>query len=302
MTLFLLYICGGKIFDMKKLYFLLAFIALFVSCNLRAQEIPGFVILGKPYGSDETIELERGKITLDYDNLTLYLDNVHFENKEWKENFISWGGIGKGKKLKIVLVGENVVKIDSRVFMWEGGDLEICGSGSLTAHSFSYVTFHKWLANNGDIIIRDCKLDLAGYVNSINAATIGECKDCLFTGLIIDNATVKAKGHIGYDYYSSMVGLKSYKLINCAIQTPNVTFGHVNGGSSFQIVSSEDGEIYPYPEEVLIAPSPNKVSIPATLQGNVVVYGLDGKKRMEMERGVNLYKDKNGRVRKCVKA
>ena len=131
---------------MKKLYFLLAFIALFVSCNLRAQEIPGFVILGKPYGSDETIELERGKITLDYDNLTLYLDNVHFENKEWKENFISWGGIGKGKKLKIVLVGENVVKIDSRVFMWEGGDLEICGSGSLTAHSFSYVAFHKWLA------------------------------------------------------------------------------------------------------------------------------------------------------------
>ena len=194
-------------------------------------------ICGKYYSDDATIPLGGGTAKWNQATTTLTLNNVKVENLN--TSFLWCNNI---PNLKIVLVGKNIVSTTMYILYWGNGNVEISGTGSLTARTKDNIAI-----TNEDkpstLTIKDCTLDVQGKNYSIAGFYNGPSTESL--SLVVDNATVKVKGNIrGWGRKLSGIGyLKSYDLRNCYISTPGVKFGKTYGNTYYEFVG-RDGDTY----------------------------------------------------------
>ena len=178
-----------------------------------------------------------GKASYDPETTTLTFDNVKAEKQN--ADFLRCYNI---PNLKIVLVGKNIANTKGHTLYWGNGNVEISGTGSLTARSGSYTA----IANDdkpSTLTIKDCTLDVRGNDYSIVGYHNGDNTESLT--LVVDNATVKVKGATGgWGWKTSGIdGLKAYELRNCYISTPGVKFGKVYKNTYYELVGT-DGDTY----------------------------------------------------------
>ena len=194
-------------------------------------------LCGKVYYADATIPLGGGTAKWNQATTTLTLNNVKVKNQD--DSFLHCNNI---PKLKIVLVGKNTVSTKWQTLYWENGNVEISGTGSLTARSEANAAI-----TNGSkpctLTIKDCTLDVQGKDYSIIGYHNGENTEILT--LVVDNATVKVKGATGgWGWKCSGIGyLKHYYLKNCYVSTPGVKFGKTYEHNYYEFVGT-DGDTY----------------------------------------------------------
>ena len=206
---------------------LVAIAALFIAIialptTAQAQELQ---ILGKDYYEDAVENIGGGTATWDKANATLTLDGINVES--FDGIFIYCDHI---PNLKIVLVGNNTVNCTSYILLFGEGNVEISGTGSLTARATDQFAIMQNTSSPGTLTIKDCMLDvqgdqysIVGYENGPNTAALS---------LVVDNATLKVKGATGDDWKTpGIYGLKAYELRGCHIETPGVRFGKIYEGS-----------------------------------------------------------------------
>ena len=275
---------------------LVAIAALFIAIialptTAQAQELQ---ILGKDYYEDAVENIGGGTATWDKANATLTLDGINVESH--KGSFIYCQDI---PNLKIVLVGNNTVNCTSYILLFGEGNVEISGTGSLTARATDQFAIMQNTSSPGTLTIKDCMLDvqgdqysIVGYENGPNTAALS---------LVVDNATLKVKGATGDDWKTpGIYGLKAYELRGCHIETPGVRFGKIYEGSGYQLFG-EDND--PYYSEVSIVPGDaTAISQPATSADAPVsaIYSLDGSRQPRMQQGVNIVKMSDGTTRKVI--
>ena len=113
-------------------------------------------LCGKVYYADATIPLGGGTAKWNQATTTLTLNNVKVKNQD--DSFLHCNNI---PNLKIVLVGKNTVSTKWQTLYWENGNVEISGTGSLTARSEANAAI-----TNGSkpctLTIKDCTLDVQG--------------------------------------------------------------------------------------------------------------------------------------------
>ena len=276
---------------------LVAIAALFIAIialptTAQAQELQ---ILGKDYYEDAVENIGGGTATWDKANATLTLDGINVES--FNGIFIYCDHI---PNLKIVLVGNNTVNCTSYILLFGEGNVEISGTGSLTARATDQFAIMQNATSPGTLTIKDCMLDvqgdqysIVGYENGPNTAALS---------LVVDNATLKVKGATGYDWKTpGIYGLKAYELRGCYIETPGVRFGKIYEGSGYQLFG-EDND--PYYGEVSIVPGDaTAISQPATSADAPVsaIYSLDGSRQPRMQQGVNIVKMSDGTTRKVIR-
>ena len=275
---------------------LVAIAALFIAIialptTAQAQELQ---ILGKDYYEDAVENIGGGTATWDKANATLTLDGINVES--FNGIFIYCDHI---PNLKIVLVGNNTVNCTSYILLFGEGNVEISGTGSLTARATDQFAIMQNATSPGTLTIKDCMLDvqgdqysILGYENGPNTAALS---------LVVDNATLKVKGATGDDWKTPGIdGLKAYELRGCHFETPGVRFGQIYEGSSYRLLG-EDND--PYYGEVSIVPGDaTAISQPATSADAPVsaIYSLDGSRQPRMQQGVNIGKMSDGTTRKVI--
>ena len=201
------------------------------------------------YGSDKTIEVGGGIMSWDSKNAVITVKNVKLEG--FAGSFINLNNLDLGKTVKIILEGENTVESSIEIFTWNTCDVEISGTGSLTARTTSEYAFHQNDTKDCTLIIKDCAIDIQGSANSLISYYNGDGTQVL--NLVLDNATLKVKGSTGgWGWrYAGIESLKSVQLKNCHIETPGVRFGQQNGLTSYELLGEDDDTYY---GEVSIVP------------------------------------------------
>lgn len=194
-------------------------------------------LCGKVYYADATIPLGGGTAKWNQATTTLTLNNVKVENLN--TSFLWCNNI---PNLKIVLVGKNTVSTKWHTLYWVNGNVEISGTGSLTARSGDNTAIMNG-TEPCKLTIKDCTLDVRGNDHSIIGFYNGPGTESLT--LVVDNATVKVKGSIGgWGWKFSGIGyLKAYELRNCYISTPGVKFGKTYAHNYYEFVG-RDGDTY----------------------------------------------------------
>lgn len=201
------------------------------------------------YGSDQTIEVGGGIMAWNSENAVITVSNVKLES--FAGAFISLNNLDLGKTVKIVLEGENTVESSMEIFAWNTCDVEISGTGSLTARTTSEYAFHQNDSKDCTFIIKDCAIDIQGSDNSFISYDNGNGTQVL--NLVLDNATLKVKGSTGgWGWkHAGIRALKSVELKNCHIETPGVKFGLRNGLTSYELLGEDNDTYY---GEVSIVP------------------------------------------------
>ena len=242
--------CSERRFSREALYYMCktllkntyaAIVALFIAMmalptTAQAQKSKmSMRLCGKYYSADATIPLGGGTAKWNQATTTLTLNNVKVENLN--ASFLWCNNI---PNLKIVLVGKNTVSTTWYTLYWGNGNVEISGTGSLTARSGDNTAI-----TNDDkpstLTIKDCTLDVRGNDYSIIGFHNRPGTESLT--LVVDNATVKVKGSTGgWGWKFSGIGyLKAYELRNCYISTPGVKFGKKD--TYYELVGT-DGDTY----------------------------------------------------------
>lgn len=237
---------------------------------VKAQE---FRFCNTKYTADATIPLGGGTATWNQAKTTLTLKNVKAENVSGY--FIFCEGLAN---LKIVLEGSNSVKCSNYFLLWNGGNMEISGKGSLTVRTNSneaiYMEDHTAPRT---LTIKDCKLDVQGKTNSISGYNNGSNTETL--NLVVDNATLKVKGATGGWGWkeAGITYLKSYQLKNCHISTAGVKFDKPSGSTYYELLGT-DGHTYYGEVEIVPGKAPTGIATPTTdaPQDKRGIYTLNG--------------------------
>ena len=276
---------------------LVAIAALFIAIialptTAQAQELR---ILGKGYYEDAVENIGGGTATWDKANATLTLDGINVESH--KGSFIYCQDI---PNLKIVLAGNNTVNCTSYILFFNEGNVEISGTGSLTARTTDRFAIMQNEPSPSTLTIKDCMLDVQGSEQSILGYDNGPTT--LALNLVVDNATLKVKGATGgWGWKKAGIGgLKAYELRGCHIETPGVRFGEIDEGSGYKLLG-EDNNTY-YGEVSIVPDDATAISQPATSADAPVsaIYSLDGSRQPRMQQGVNIVKMSDGTTRKVI--
>jgi len=278
---------------MNKKTILTTFLALAGVMWTTGMQAQTLSLFGTDYTDDTSIHLGGGTATWNKEEATLTLDYVKVE--EANSTFIRCENI---PLLKIVLVGENLVNSKWHTLYIKDSNVEITGAGSLTARSEVNDAIQQDLSAPHTLTIKDCKFDVQGEKRSLLGAEKGGNK-CLT--LVIDNATVKAKGFTnGSSAMSGIANLKAYQLKNCHIATPGVKFGMRPYLTYYELLDNNDQV---YPGEVTIVPDNTTGISEVVTSGDATVkaiYTPDGRQLQKMQRGLNIVKMSDGTTRKVV--
>lgn len=272
------------------------FIAIIALPTTAQAQMQTMKILGKAYNQDAVVNIGGGTAKWDKANATLTLDGINVES--YKGSFIYCKNI---PNLKIVLAGNNTVNCTSYILYFEKGNVEISGTGSLTARTTGQSAIKQNETSPCTLTIKDCMLDvqgdsysIVGYLNGPNTAALS---------LVVDNATLKVKGATGGWGWKlpGIYGLKAYELRGCHIETPGVRFGEESKDYGYQLLG-EDNDTY-YGEVSIVPGDATAISQPAASAEATVsaVYSLDGSRQPRMQQGVNIVKMSDGTTRKVIR-
>ena len=270
------------------------FIAIIALPTTVQAQVQTMQILGKAYYQDAVENIGGGTATWDQANATLTRDGINDESYEGI--FIYCENI---PNLKIVLAGNNTVNCEGYILFFREGNVEISGTGSLTARTTEQFAIMQNAPSPSTLTIKDCMLDvqgdeysIVGYENGPNTAALS---------LVVDNATLKVKGATGDWKTPGIYGLKAYELRGCHIKTPGVRFGKNDESSGYQLLG-EDNDIY-YGAVSIVPGDATAISQPATSAEATVsaIYSLDGSRQPRMQQGVNIVKMSDGTTRNVIR-
>ena len=270
------------------------FIAIIALPTTAQAQVQTMQILGKAYYKDAVENIGGGTATWDQANATLTLDGINDESYEGI--FIYCENI---PNLKIVLAGNNTVNCEGYILFFRDGNVEISGTGSLTARTTEQFAIMQNAPSPSTLTIKDCMLDvqgdeysIVGYENGPNTAALS---------LVVDNATLKVKGATGDWKTPGIYGLKAYELRGCHIKTPGVRFGKNDESSGYQLLG-EDNDIY-YGAVSIVPGDATAISQPAASAEATVstIYSLDGSRQPRMQQGVNIVKMSDGTTRNVIR-
>ena len=270
------------------------FIAIIALPTTAQAQVQTMKILGKAYYEDAVVNIGDGTATWDKANATLTLDGINVESYEGM--FIYYENI---PNLKIVLAGNNTVNCTGNILFFREGNVEISGTGSLTARTTAQSAIKQNEPSPSTLTIKDCMLDvqgdeysIVGYENGPNTAALS---------LVVDNATLKVKGATGDWKTPGIYGLKAYELRGCHIKTPGVRFGKNDESSGYQLLG-EDNDIY-YGAVSIVPGDATAISQPAASAEATVstIYSLDGSRQPRMQQGVNIVKMSDGTTRNVIR-
>ena len=269
---------------------LLALAGMMWITSVQAQKV---IVKGDEITEDGSFTLGGGTVTWNKATATLTLNNVNLPSTN--STFLRCEDM---PLLKIVLVGDNLVNSKWQTLYMKDCDVEISGSGSFTARSELGTAIQQNLSAPHTLTIKNCKFDVQGKQRSLLGAEKGGNK-CLT--LVIDNATVKAKGSTsGSSKLSGIANLKAYQLKNCHIATPGVKFGMRPYLTYYELIDDDD-QIYP--GEVTIVPDNTTGISEVITSGDATVkaiYTPDGRQLQKMQRGLNIVKMSDGTTKKVV--
>ncbi len=238
--------------------------------------------------------LASGKMTYDYKNKTLTLDNVNIETNDFE---LDGQGIDSSVDgLKINLIGNNNITAKNSTALNNGYyEMTIEGDGSLTATGGDDAT-SNWcvgMLNAGTMNIKGCSVTVSGAYVGLAAGKY-----------IFDNCTVKAKGGNGENNNGSISWLwSSPEFINCRLAEPadaQVTLFKQDGINRYMIADKNENVITDW---VTISPSTTGVdSANENVNTDVkAIYNAAGYKQGDLQRGINIIKMSDGTTKKVVK-
>ena len=271
---------------------LLALAGMMWTTSVQAQKV---IVKGDEITEDGSFTPHGGTGTVTWNKATatLTLDNVNLSNTN--STFLRFEDM---PLVKIVLVGNNLVDCRWQALYMKDCDVEFSGSGSLTVRSKLETAMQQSLSAPHTLTIKDCKFDVQGEKRSLLGAE-NKGNKCLT--LVIDNATVKAKGFTnGSSAMSGIANLKAYQLKNCHIATPGVKFGMRPYLTYYELI---DDNNQVYPGEVTIVPDNTTGISEVVTSGDVTVkaiYTPDGRQLQKMQRGLNIVKMSDGTTKKVV--
>ena len=272
------------------------FIAIIALPTTAQAQMQTMKILGKAYYQDAVVNIGGGTAKWDKANATLTLDGINVESHKgsfiWCENI---------PNLKIVLAGNNTVNCTGNILFFREGNVEISGTGSLTARTTGNIAIQQNAESPNTLTIKDCMLDVQGAENSIVGYRNGPNTAAL--SLVVDKATLKVKGATGGWGWKTpgIDGLKAYELRGCHIETPGVRLGERYEGSGYQLLG-EDNDTY-YGEVSIVPGEATAISQPAASATATVsvIYTPDGRSHRQMQQGVNIVKMSDGTTRKVIR-
>ncbi len=272
------------------------FIAIIALPTTAQAQVQTMRILDKYYYEDAVENIGGGTATWDQANATLTLDGINVES--FDGIFIYCDNI---PNLKIVLAGNNTVNCEGYILLFGEGNVEISGTGSLTARTTDRFAIMQNATSPSTLTIKDCMLDVQGREYSIVGYENGP--NTLVLSLVVDNATLKVKGATGDGGWKTagIESLKAYELRGCHIETPGVKFGRKYEDSGYQLLG-EDNDTY-YGEVSIVPDDPTAISQPAASATATVsaIYSLDGSRQPRMQQGVNIVKMSDGTTRKVIR-
>lgn len=251
---------------------------------------------GDKYDSSNCNYIKSGKISYDDTNKVVTLDNLVIDTEEVPNAVLF---IQYEDKITIRLVGEsNFTRKAYGIYISESVKSVTIesedGTGSLKIDSGSEEALIYINSEKGALLtIRNCTLDVSGkygmegYCNGSDSETVD---------LVIDNATVKAKGS-EYEvwglphHHGSIVNFRTFTLNNCYISQPaGAVYGydddHENAYGIYTIDS--DGKPWITAEQVVILPGiPEGIASPvASGYGDGQTYNLAGQRVNENAKGI----------------
>lgn len=210
---------------------------------------------------------------------TLTLDNANIQ------------GIYTENDITIEVVGDNCIgNIDSQSITYEGFDkITITGDGKLACTGI--------IKTYNSLIIKDTKLDVVADAYALfGVPTIPGLEH----SLIIDNSDVSITLQ-GESRWAAIVGFQEFNLINAEIVTPEGTTRYEDS-EAIGLPALLDADGNAITDQVVIKAKSEGVSdITSADAAEIIgIYGIDGRQRSAMAKGINVVRYSDGTARKML--
>lgn len=200
-------------------------------------------------------------------------------------------GIYTGNDITIEVVGDNCIgNVDSQSITYEGFDkITITGDGKLACTGT--------ISTYNSLIIKDTKLDVVADAFALfGVPTIPGFEH----SLIIDNSDVSITLQ-GESRWAAIVGFQDFNLINAEIVIPEGTTRYEDS-KAVGLPALLDADGNAITDQVVIKAKSEGVSdITSADAAEIIgIYGIDGRQRSAMAKGINVVRYSDGTARKML--